>query len=114
MNSAEPLRLTIEDTGALYRAYVSFIRNGGLFVPTGRRCELGDEVSIRFRLFDTEEPEPEPVTGKVVWVTPKRAQGKRIAGIGVQFSDRDRGRHRQRIEKHLAGLLGGEEPTHTL
>ena len=27
-----------------------------------------------------------PVAGKVIWMTPKGAQGKRTAGIGVQFS----------------------------
>ena len=112
MNSTRLLTLTIEDQSALYQAYMPFVRNGGLFVPVGRRYELGDEVSVALNLMGVEEPTP--VTGKVIWVTPKRAQGKRAAGIGVQFSDQDQGKHRQRIERHLAGLLGGEEPTHTL
>jgi len=50
----------------------------------------------------------------VIRVTPKGAQGKRIASIGVQFSDQDRGQTRRKIEQYLAGILAGEKPTHTM
>jgi type IV pilus assembly protein PilZ len=54
------------------------------------------------------------VAGRVIWITPKGAQGKRTAGIGVQFSDQDQGNTQKRIETYLAGALGGDKPTHTL
>jgi type IV pilus assembly protein PilZ len=47
-------------------------------------------------------------------VTPKGAQGKRTAGIGVQFSEQDRGQTQKKIENYLAGALTGEKPTHTM
>src|SRR5690606_41950976 len=41
------LSLTIKDKNALYAAYMSFVRNGGLFVPTSNSYKLGDEVFIQ-------------------------------------------------------------------
>ena len=38
------LTLTIKDKSALYLAYMPFIRNGGLFIPTNSSYKLGDEV----------------------------------------------------------------------
>jgi type IV pilus assembly protein PilZ len=55
-----------------------------------------------------------PVAGKVVWVTPKGAQNKRLQGIGVQFSTQDGGSTQKKIEGHLAGALGADRPTHTM
>ena len=60
-----------------------------------------------------EEPEKIPVAGKVIWVTPKGAQGNRAAGIGVQFSDQDN-TARSKIETYLAGALQSDRPTHTM
>ena len=83
------LTLTIKDKSALYLAYMPFVRNGGLFVPTNSNYRLGDEVFMLLNLMGEEEKLP--VAGKVIWVTPRGAQGKRVAGIGVQFSEQDRG-----------------------
>jgi type IV pilus assembly protein PilZ len=60
------------------------------------------------------EDEKLPVAGRVIWRTPKGAQGKRTAGIGVQFSEQDRGATQRKIEAYLAGALGGDKPTHTM
>ena len=38
------LSLTIRDKSALYAAYMPFIKNGGLFIPTAKSYYLGDEV----------------------------------------------------------------------
>ena len=45
------LTLTIKDKSALYLAYMPFIKNGGLFIPTNSSYKLGDEVFIA-ELFD--------------------------------------------------------------
>src|SRR5690606_26656983 len=78
------LSLAIKDKGALYNAYMPFISNGGIFVPTTKRYSVGDEVFILLTLMD--EKERLPVAGQVVWITPAGAQGNRTAGIGVQFN----------------------------
>ena len=106
------LSLTIKDKNALYAAYMQFVKNGGLFIPTTKRYQLGDEVFMLLTLMD--ETERIPVAGKVVWITPLGAEGNRAAGIGVQFSDQEGGVARAKIEGFLAGALKSERPTHTM
>jgi type IV pilus assembly protein PilZ len=105
------LSLTIKDKAVLYSAYMPYLENGGLFVPTNKPYKVGDEVFMLLNLMD--ETEKIPIAGKVVWVTPKGAQGNRTAGIGVQFSDQDANAN-ARIENHLAGSLHSDRPTHTM
>jgi len=106
------LSLTIKDKSALYAVYMPFIKNGGLFIPTAKNYQLGDEVFMLLTLMD--ENEKLPVAGRVAWITPKGAQGNRAAGIGVQFTDQDGGTARTKIETYLAGALKSERQTHTM
>lgn len=106
------LSLSIKDKGALYAAYMPFVQNGGLFIPTTKSYRLGDEVFMLLTLMDDKERLP--VAGKIIWVTPSGAQGNKTAGIGVQFSDQDKGATRNRIEGYLAGALQVDRPTHTM
>jgi type IV pilus assembly protein PilZ len=88
-----------------------FLRNGGLFIPTNKRFTLGEEVFVLLALMD--EAEKIPITGTVVWVTPKGPQGNRQAGIGVQFSEADFAAA-TKIEEHLGTGLVSDRPTHTM
>lgn len=106
------LSLTIKDKGALYAAYMPFVKNGGLFIPTDKSYKLGDEVFMLLTLMDSKDKMP--VAGKIVWVTPMGAQGNKASGIGVQFSVQDNGQTRNKIEGFLAGALGADRPTHTM
>lgn len=106
------MSLTIKDKGALYAAYMPFVKNGGLFVPTEKEYQYGDEVFMLLTLMD--DAERLPVAGRIIWVTPSGAQGNKTAGIGVQFSDQDDGATRKKIETYLAGALDAERPTHTM
>ena len=106
------LSLTIKDKSALYAAYMPFVKNGGLFIPTNKAYQLGDEVFMLLTLMD--ETEKLPVAGKIVWITPKGAQGNRTSGIGVQFSELDKGQTRNKIENYLAAALKSERQTHTM
>lgn len=105
------LSLTIKDKSVLYAAYMPFVKRGGLFIPTNKSYRLGDEVFMLLNLMD--EQEKIPVAGKVIWITPKGAQGNRAAGIGVQFSEGDT-IARNKIETYLAGALKSDRPTHTM
>ena len=105
------LSLTIKDKAVLYAAYMPYISNGGLFIPTNKSYKLGDEVFVLLNLMD--EAEKIPVAGKVAWITPKGAQGNRSAGIGIQFSEQD-SLAVNKIETYLAGVLESERPTHTM
>ena len=106
------LSLNIKDNRALYAAYMPYVINGGLFVPTEKEYRLGDEVFMLLMLM--EDKARIPVAGKVVWVTPAGAQGGQLAGIGIQFSEQDNGSTRTKIETYLAGALNSDRATHTM
>lgn len=62
------LSLSIKDKSALYAAYMPFVINGGLFIPTNRNYEMGQEVFMLLNLM--EETERLPIAGKIIWKTP--------------------------------------------
>ena len=101
----------IKDKAALYAAYMPFVKGGGLFVPTDKHYQMGDEVFLLLTLMD--EPEKIAVAASIIWVTPQGAQGNRAAGIGIQFMNND-GVAQSKIETHLAGSLQSDRPTHTM
>lgn len=105
------LNLSIKDVNELYACFMPYVINGGLFVPTRKEFLLGDEVFLLLDLLD--EPEKLPLTGKVVWITPKGVVTNRKQGIGIQFNE-DSAPIVTKIETYLAGLLNSDRPTHTL
>lgn len=105
------LSLTIKDKALLYSAYMPFVKGGGLFIATSKSYRVGEDVFLLLSLMD--EPDKIPVAGKIIWVTPRGAQGNRKAGIGVQLPVDDTVLV-QKIETYLAGSLESDRPTHTL
>lgn len=105
------LSLTIKEKSVLYAGYMPYIQGGGLFIATGKQYQLGDEVFMLLKLMD--EPEKIPVAGKVVWITPKGAQGNKVAGIGVQFIGDDF-IAKNKMETFLAGALSSDRVTNTM
>ncbi len=104
--------LSIKDQETLYKAYMPFIENGGLFIPTAKEYQIDDDVFMLLNLMNY--PERIPAAGKVIWITPIGAEGNRIAGIGVQFNFQDDGATRDKIELLLEDMLSSEKPTHTM
>jgi type IV pilus assembly protein PilZ len=88
-----------------------FIQGGGLFIPTNKQYQLGEEVFMLLKLM--EEPEKIPVAGKVIWLTPKGSQGNKVTGIGVQFTGEE-SMAKDKIETYLAGALQSDRLTHTM
>ena len=82
-----------------------YLKHGGIFVPTGKRYFLGDEVFLLLTL--PESNERLPVAGKVIWITPTGAQGNRTAGIGVQFTDSSEGETVKGTDRSLARRHAG-------
>ena len=104
------LTISYETKEELYKAYMPFVKNGGLFIPTIKSFSINDELFIVLHI--PEVTEKTPVSSKVVWITPVGAQGNKTPGIGVQF--RDDGIARSKIETALAGLLNSNSPTLTM
>ncbi|NRA42420.1 MAG: PilZ domain-containing protein [Pseudomonadales bacterium] len=105
------LAINIQDAAQLYAQYMPFVDNGGLFIPTKKQYNMGDEVFMLITLFD--EPEKMPVAGKIVWITPQGAEGNRQSGIGVKFNGADEVA-KNKIETLLTGTLNSDRPTHTM
>lgn len=106
------LSLTIRDKAVLYATYIPFIKQGGIFIPTNKSYQLGDEIGMILHLM--EETEHFKVSGKVVWITPPGSQGNRTTGIGVQFQGEEGVKMRNKMETYLAGALQSDRPTHTM
>ncbi len=107
------LSLSIKEKAALYAAYMPFLKTGGLFVPTNRAHQIGDQVYMLLSLMD--DPSKIPLSGKVVWITPAGAQGNRQQGIGVQFDDNEAAQAvRGKIESILGNTMKSTRQTHTL
>jgi len=105
------LNLSLKDADELYACYMPFVENGGLFIPSRKQFSIGDEVFVLLELM--EEDDKLPLTGKVVWVTPKGTSGNRKQGVGIQFPPEST-QVVQRIETYLAGLLSSGRSTNTL
>ncbi len=107
------LSLAIKEKAALYSAYMPWIKTGGIFVPTNRSYSLGDEIYLLLTLMD--DPAKFPISGKVVWITPPDAHGKKIQGVGVAFPANEGGQlARTKIEAVLGSSLKSKHNTHTL
>ncbi len=107
----EELTLDFADLRELYRSYMPFFKQGGLFVRTSRHYKIGQSLALQVTLPDALDSVP--VSGKVAWLTPQGAQNSSPAGIGVAFID-DKMALRDRIEKLLSGSQSSIEPTFTL
>jgi type IV pilus assembly protein PilZ len=107
------LSLAIKEKAALYAAYMPFLKNGGIFVPTQKPYKIGDEIYLILSLMD--DTNKYPIAGKVVWITPAGAHNNKAQGIGVHFPDDEAGqRTRARIEEILGAALRSSRATHTL
>ncbi|MCG2584710.1 PilZ domain-containing protein [Massilia sp. TS11] len=107
------LSLAIKEKAALYAAYMPYLKNGGIFVPTQKPYKLGDEIYLILALMD--DPNKYPIAGKVVWITPAGANNNKAQGIGVHFPEDESGlKARQRIEEILGAALRSSRATHTL
>lgn len=107
------LSLAIKERSALYSAYMPFLKNGGIFVPTNKQYKVGDEIYLILSLMD--EANKYPIAGKVAWITPAGANNNKSQGIGVHFPDDESGqRVKQSIEDMLGSALNSTRANHTI
>ena len=111
MEGEEHLSIELDSLDKLFNAYMPFIKQSALFVPTHRDFQMGDSIMLDLSLLD--EPRTYKVHTKVVWITPKGAQRGKASGIGLQFVNDVEGLCKK-IETHLAGKLTSSHPTDTM
>lgn len=107
----EELAIDFNDNKELYRCYMPFFKNGGLFVRTARQYPMGQSLALSVTLPD--DLEPMVVSGKVAWISPLGVQSSNPAGIGIAFIDDKQGLN-NRIERLLGGSQNSIEPTYTM
>ena len=107
------IQLSIKEKAALYAAYIPALTDGGVFIPTTRDYELGDDMYVLLSLPD--DMQRYPVAGKVAWVTPAKAAGGRTQGVGIMFPKDEKSRLlRLKIEEILGATLASDRPTQTI
>ncbi|MBI5271562.1 MAG: PilZ domain-containing protein [Burkholderiales bacterium] len=107
------IQLVFREKGALYAAYIPVFTDGGLFVPSNREYQLGDDIYLLLSL--PGDPQRYPVAGKVGWITPANTSGGRTQGVGVRFPNDEKTRLlKLKIEEILGTSLQSSKPTQTL
>jgi len=106
------ISIAIKDKQALYMSYMPFVKGGGMFVPTQKDYNLGDEMFLLVTIMD--EPEPTQISGKVVWISPPGALGNRPRGVGIQFVGDDSHHIVRLIESKLGASVSLTRSTHTM
>jgi type IV pilus assembly protein PilZ len=107
------IQLVFREKGALYAAYMPFFADGGLFVPSTREYQLGDDIYLLLSL--PGDPQRYPVAGKVGWITPGNTPGGRTQGVGVRFPSDEKTRGlKVKIEEVLGTSIASSKPTQTI
>lgn len=104
--------LHFKSLSQVYKSFMPFLSNGGLFVPTKKSYQLGDEVTLIIKLPDNDEKFKLP--GSVAWISPAATAGDKKQGVGIQFTDGNGMAMRHRIEGLLGDRLGRDDTTYTM
>ena len=101
MDRPRLLSVTIARRSDLEKAYMPWLKRGGLFVTTTAQYHLGDAIYLLLTL--PGETERFSVDGEVVWTVPPETGRHTTPGIGIHFSESEASRNlRLRIETILA------------
>lgn len=93
------LTYNITDPLELNLSYITFVNNGGLFIPTKETYVLGEIVEVNLNISNKQEIIK--IEGRVIWITPSNALYHSLAGIGIQFMGDNTKAVRAIIESHL-------------
>jgi len=104
--------LNYPDKKSLLKAYMPFLKGGGLFLPTSSNHDMNDEIFLLVTL--PEDSKPIPVPGTVVWKTPAGAVDSKQQGVGIEFKGREGNSLRNRIEGLVGAKVNSTTSTHTM
>lgn len=105
------LNYPLKSKEELYRSYMPFLKNGGVFIPSDRRFYLGQEIFVLLTL--PEETERHPIAGSVAWWSPAMFDS-RPKGVGIHFLP---GPTTEALRNRIEVLLAGhplDRPTYTM
>ena len=116
LGSEEPIEIIFKNSNALHKAYMPYLRNGGLFVSHQAKWELGQKTSLQVVLpLESKEEAKYLLETTVVWITPTSAQGRWVPGVGLEFSTNEVSRRlREKINTLLLANTEKDTPTGTM
>ena len=101
--ASQLLQLDIQNKVVLHSHYMPFIKDGGIFIQTEREFEFEQRVVMLLRFLD--KGKKLPISGKVVWISPKSGRGSSVSpGVGLQFAGDNRKEIQRAIEAYLGDL----------
>lgn len=102
------IQVRLTDRASVYNCYMSFAKDGGVFVPCSFEAHIGDHLHLLVSLPD--EAEVYALSAKVVWI-----QHGRRKGFGVRFLGDEGSRAlKVMIENILGGNIRSANPTYTM
>jgi len=108
------LHCEFKDVVQLYRAYMSFVVDGAIFIPCkDNSIGLGDTISVTINL--PEDTNPVSFTGSVIWLSPKKllASDSKM-GVGIRIEGDDKKEISSQIEDLIKDYLNSDQPTDTM
>lgn len=103
------LRVLFKDRNSLYQAYMSFSKDGGIYIPLpGDLPLMNSKVFMLVEL--PESTQIYPASGRVTWISNGRRKG-----VGVRLNQDEHSRSlRIAIENLIANNLKSNLPTFTM
>ena len=97
------LEYRFKEITALKNAYMSFVRDGGIFIPTETLFHLGDAVHVILTL--PENDQTFSFSGEVIWITPKSIHNSsHHTGIGIQCNSDEGEAFQKAVQQLLVGI----------
>lgn len=88
---------------ALKEAFMPYVQDGGIFIPTTTTFHLGDKIKVTVTL--PENKQTFMLEGEVIWITPQSVhQPNRHTGIGIQCSTDEGEAFRKSVEQLLTDV----------
>lgn len=97
------LKYQINNQIELNFSYLPFIKDGGLFIRTTEKFQLGEQIDVEVRL--PGQTESIIIEGNVVWVTPSESLYQVYPGIGIQFIGPNAKVHHDLIKANIDNTL---------
>lgn len=113
--STEEKKIThrFENSNALKNAFMPFVRDSGIFIPTEEVFHLGDVVNVSVTLPEGEQTFT--FSGEVIWITPKSIhETNHDPGIGVQCNSDEGEAFQKAVLQLLAGIKEDGSNTETM
>lgn len=94
--AAKKLQYHFQSPDELYRCYMQFLVNEGIFIPTQENFSMRELLEVSIKLPNDDEFYFE---SEVVWVTPVDCIGfHSVAGVGIEFP-------RKQAQEIIASIL---------